>query len=274
MSTAIHGPPFDTRGGEPSVQPFRRWPIQSGPVRVCSPTEGNALLGDSLKIGQRALLVGLLVLLAWPASECAAVESPARPLQEASSVSAFSEAYFDYRGLAPFAAEQVEAPARALTLDTSSEGAQERLIRAAQLSPGLPLVHFSLAGELARMGEFQRAWDAFVRGAVSLPGHVEGRLWWMGSVGVLLALMMIVSALGFIFLVGLMFFRNAAHDLGDLFSTQMPVFARVALLSACLLVPLALGEGLIGLSCGFFVIGVLYGRSVHRTTLALAIALW
>ena len=233
-----------------------------------------ALLGDSLKIGQRALLLGLMVFLAWPTGESAAVESAPRSPQQGSSAPAFSEAYFDYRGMASFAAEQVEAPARALTLDTSSEGARERLVRAAQLSPGLPLVHFSLAGELGRLGEFQRAWDAFMRGAVSLLDHVEGRLWWMGSFGVLLALMMIVSALGFVFLVGLMFFRNAAHDLGDAFSTQMPIFARVALLSACLLVPLALGEGLIGLSCGFFVIGVLYGRSGHRTTLALAITLW
>ena len=232
------------------------------------------LLSDSLKIGHGALLLGLVFALLWPTGDCAAEESRHRPPQQDSSASAIPEDYFDHRGLAPFAAEQVEAPARALTLDTSSEGARERLLRAAQLSPGLPLVHFSLAGELGRVGEFQGAWDAFVRGAVSLPDHVEGRLWWMGSVGVLLALMMIVSALSFVFLVGVMFLRNAAHDLGDVFSTQMPSFARVALLSACLLVPLALGEGLIGLSCGFFVIGVLYGRSGHRTTLALAIALW
>ena len=57
------------------------------------------------------------------------------------------------------------------------------------------------------------------------------------------------------------------------FLPRMPSFARVALLSACLLIPLALGEGLLGLGCGFFVIGVLYGRSIHRTTLALAVLL-
>ena len=181
--------------------------------------------------------------------------------------------YFDHRGLLDFSTQQVEAPARALILDDSMKQGLGRLTRASELSPELPLVHFALARELGRQGEYRAAFQAGLRGVTALPDHVEGRLWWMGSIGLLLAWMMIGTALVFVVLVGLSFFRHASHDLGDFFSPQMPTFARVALLSACLLTPLALGEGLLGLSCGFFVIGVLYGRSIHRTTLALAIVI-
>ena len=223
---------------------------------------------DSVKKrGALLLLVVCLALLGPSASLSAAPLTPTASVPEADFV------YSDHRGLSSFALQQVEAPARALVLDAGSDASLARLMRASELSPELPLVHFALAQELSRVGEHGAAFQAGLRGLLALPDHVEGRFWWMGSLGILLAMMMIVSGLLFLFLVGLAFFRSAAHDLGDLFSAQMPGFARVALLSAFLLIPLALGEGLLGLGCGFFVIGVVYGRSIHRTTLALAVLL-
>lgn len=172
-----------------------------------------------------------------------------------------------------FSGEQVEAPARALVASANGARALEALELAAELSPGLPLTQFSLAAELARQGDFRGAVAAARRGAWAIPQHVEARLWWTGSTLGLAALVTACSALAFVFVVGFSFFRQAAHDLGDLFSQRMPGFARVALLLACLLAPLSFGEGILGLVLGAFAIGTVYGQSGHRTMLLLAAAL-
>ena len=49
-----------------------------------------------------------------------------------------------------------------------------------------------------------------------------------------------ISAIGIVAVGAL---PHAAHDLGDLVTDQMPGFARAALLSSLLLLPILLGEG-------------------------------
>ncbi|MFP6639454.1 MAG: tetratricopeptide repeat protein, partial [Myxococcota bacterium] len=190
-----------------------------------------------------------------------------------SSTDLIAQAQSRRQGRFEFAAEQVEAPARALVRSAEGEEALHALELAAELSPGLPLAQFALAAELGRRGEFREALTAGRRGALAVPQHVEARLWWMGSAMVLVALVTITSALSFILAVGFSFFRQSAHDLGDVFSQRMPAFARAALLLACLLGPLSLGEGILGLALGGFAIGAVYGRPSHRTMLVLSAAL-
>jgi tetratricopeptide (TPR) repeat protein len=53
----------------------------------------------------------------------------------------------------------------------------------------------------------------------------------------------------------------------------MPSFARAALMGSLLLVPLVLGEGLLGLVLALFAVGFIYGGSRHRMALNLAVVL-
>ena len=141
---------------------------------------------DSVKKKQAVLWVVLSLALLWPS-----VNLEAAPPLPGSSSRVDEQVYFDHRGLANFAIQQVEAPARALVLNATSEEGLARLTRASEWSPELPLVHFALAGELGRMGEYQAALQAGLRGVAAVSDHVEGRFWWMGSLGVLFALMMV-----------------------------------------------------------------------------------
>jgi tetratricopeptide (TPR) repeat protein len=74
-------------------------------------------------------------------------------------------------------------------------------------------------------------------------------------------------------MVGSSVFPRAAHDLGDLATRRMPAFARAALLGSVVLAPLALGEGVLGLSIVLLAIGATYGGARNRMALALAATL-
>jgi tetratricopeptide (TPR) repeat protein len=63
-----------------------------------------------------------------------------------------------------------------------------------------------------------------------------------------------------------------AHDLGDVVSAEMPAFARAALLAGVLLLPLVIGEGLLGLGLALLAVGVSYGPARQRFVLGLAAA--
>ena len=252
------------------VQEFENWPIEREPTRF-EREEETCLPGPSVQILLFVSLSGLLCIPAasedlhsTPSVEFAVIFEGGAPASSSSSV---REALFNPLALAR---EQVEIPARALVLDRTGEKSSERASRAVELSPGLPLVHFSLAQELYEEGKFTSAFHSGLRGLNVLPHHLEARLWWLGSVGTLVSLVMILSGLISILAIGLTFFRSAAHDLADLVSLRMPSFARAALLSACLLVPFSMGEGFLGLSLAFFAIGVLYGGARHRRMLIFA----
>jgi hypothetical protein len=73
-----------------------------------------------------------------------------------------------------------------------------------------------------------------------------------------------------ILLIGAAALPHAAHDLGDLGSTAMPQFARVALIASLLFLPVAMGEGFLGLCLSLMAVGVAYGDLRQRLTLFLA----
>jgi tetratricopeptide (TPR) repeat protein len=166
--------------------------------------------------------------------------------------------------------ENVEQAARVLIAAPAVEGDLSNPILAARLAPDLPIAHMALARAQLGEGEYKHAVLAAVAGIMAIPRNLEASAWVVGSLGVMFASVLIVSSLAFILAVGVSVFSDAAHDLGDLISRELPNFARAALILVLLLVPLAMGEGLMGLVIVLFAIGMTYGESRHRFALALA----
>ncbi|MCG8589346.1 MAG: hypothetical protein MJE66_08640 [Proteobacteria bacterium] len=167
----------------------------------------------------------------------------------------------------------IETPARALLLENGSGPELSNGRLAVMLAPRLPLAHVALARTLWEEGEYTGAafalWDALV----AIPRNLEASLWLGGSLLAMFAAVVSGASLVFMVLTGLSVGRVAAHDLGDLVSRDMPEFARVALLGCLLLLPLWLGEGLLGFGLGLFAAGVAFGTASHRKALALAAVL-
>lgn len=174
-----------------------------------------------------------------------------------------------YRAL-ELGVDNVESAARALIVDSRGEGGLEAAVLAVQLAPDLPIAHTALARAQWSEGEYRGALAEVFGGLAAIPRNLEASLWLAGSLLVMLAAALIIGSLVFIVWVGVGVFGHAAHDLGDLISEEMPTFARSALLGSALLVPLLLGEGLLGLVLMFFALGFIYGGSQHRSTLSMA----
>jgi len=85
-----------------------------------------------------------------------------------------------------------------------------------------------------------------------------------------LGLSLAIAGIWSILLLGGAALPHAVHDLGDLLAGSTPPFSRVAFLASLLLIPLALGEGLLGLCAAFMGVGVVYGDLRQRLTLFLA----
>lgn len=153
---------------------------------------------------------------------------------------------------------------------------------AASVAPELPAAHASFATALLAEGRLVDGAGAWLRSLQTLATHFDSRLWLE-----LAALELLERALawaGILFLVVLAAFAapRAAHDLGDLAMgarqharerTEMPGFARGALLAAVLLLPLALGEGVLGSTLLLFGLAVAYGDGARRRSAACAAAL-
>jgi tetratricopeptide (TPR) repeat protein len=107
----------------------------------------------------------------------------------------------------------------------------------------------------------------------AIPRHLDASLWFAGSLLFLFGLCFVLAGLWCIVLVGGHALPQAAHDLGDLLPGKPPLFARVSLLAALLLVPLALGEGALGLAAALSAIGFFYGDLRQRLTVFLAASL-
>jgi len=167
-------------------------------------------------------------------------------------------------------APNVEAAARALI---AADAGADRLANAAlavRLAPDLPMARMALAGAQWQEGEYRLALVELVQGVLAIARHPEASVWLVGSLLVMFSTVLVGGSLLFVLFVGLSVFSHAAHDAGDLISNRMPTFAGVALLCAALLVPIALGEGGLGLLLGFYAMAVVYGGSRYRMALALA----
>jgi tetratricopeptide (TPR) repeat protein len=169
-------------------------------------------------------------------------------------------------------ATNLEPAARALVAADVAEGeaAVEHARHAVRLAPDLPLARMALASAHLGNGEYRGAIAQVIASVLAIPRHLEASLWLAGSLLVVLAVVLITASVGFIVAVGTAGFSRAAHDIGDLVSSHTPGFARAALLCAVIGVPLALGEGMLGLLLGVLAIGVVYGGPRHRAVLAMS----
>ncbi len=147
----------------------------------------------------------------------------------------------------------------------------ERTGAAVRLAPDLPAAHMEWARARWLHGGSPVAALRTTVGALAAFGrHPEGALWLAGSLLALLGVGLLYGGLLAIGAVCLVAVPHAAHDLGDLVSRRMPSFGRVALLAAWLLLPLALGEGLLGFAVALAVVGFAYGSPRQRIALVLA----
>lgn len=169
--------------------------------------------------------------------------------------------------------DNADVAARALMATGREDEALAHRLLAVRLAPDLPAAHMALAGEYWREGEYRGSIAEVGQAIVAIPKHLEASAWLVGSLLLMLATVLISGSLVFIAVVGLSTFANAAHDLGDVISRQMPGFSRAALLCAVGLTPLAVGEGAIGLLLVIFAIGFMYQSARHRMVLSLAAAL-
>ena len=167
-------------------------------------------------------------------------------------------------------APNVEAAARALIAPGLAE---ERLANAAlavRLAPDLPVTHLALAGAQWQEGEYRLALLELADGCAVIARHPEASAWLVGSLLVMFATVLVAGSFAFVLCVGFGCFSHAAHDAGDLLGRSLPVFAGVALVSAGLLVPIALGEGAFGFLLGCYLLAFLYAGSRYRMALSLA----
>ena len=166
------------------------------------------------------------------------------------------------------------APARVILNGATKEDHEIFTAFARDLAPGAPSVQIEHARALARSGDIGAAMRALGTGLSSVVRSVSAQLWAVENLSFLLLIVVLAASLGFISLAALQVFGHAAHDLGDLLAgRRMPAFARSAALATLLLIPLVLGEGVIGFALALFVVAFTYGKSRQRNMLVMAASL-
>jgi tetratricopeptide (TPR) repeat protein len=130
---------------------------------------------------------------------------------------------------------------------------------AVSLAPDLPAAHMALAralwADFAIIGGFRSAVDA----VLAFERNLAASLWLWATGFYAVAMTLALGAVAYLVLATFSVARSAAHDLGDRLSAHTPVVARVALLGSVILVPAALGEGVLGLCLGCLVVLGAYG---------------
>jgi tetratricopeptide (TPR) repeat protein len=157
-------------------------------------------------------------------------------------------------------------PAARALIGPELKGAGLEQARAAVvLSPDLPVARMALAREIWLEGDSPIAAARTAFGALlAIPRHFEASVWFAATALYICTLALIAGGLLTLAIFGAFAFIHAAHDIGDLISPAMPTFARVALLGAVILSPLALQQGLFGLALAFFAVGLIYGATRQR----------
>lgn len=165
----------------------------------------------------------------------------------------------------------LDAGARALLAANLAGGGLAQARIATSLAPDLPAARMALARSLWLEGHSPvAALRAVADALIAIPRHFEAGVWFAGTALYLLAIALIAGGGLVVALYAVFALPHAAHDLGDLVSRDTPKFARAALLGALLLLPVAFGEGLLGLLLGCLAVGVCYGGSRQRWALVVA----
>jgi hypothetical protein len=163
----------------------------------------------------------------------------------------------------------VDSAARAL-IQSGDAIPIEEMVLATEIAPDLPIVHMALAKAMWVEGERLGSIRVAAAGVAAIFRNLEAMTWWIGSLLVMISIVLIVAPFLFMLSVGLSVYARVAHDMGDLISKDVPAFARAAMPALLLLIPLALGEGIIGVVLVLFGLGFVYGTSRHRVALGLA----
>jgi tetratricopeptide (TPR) repeat protein len=170
-------------------------------------------------------------------------------------------------------AENLEGPAMALIASPDSGGELTGAMLAARLAPDLPLARMAEARAHWSEGEYTTALSAAWGGILAIPRHLEGSLWVVGSLLMIIGVVLTIGSMTFIGVVGASVLHHATHDVGDWLSSSMPSFSRAALVASLLLLPVVLGEGAAGLTLGLLAVGFVYAGSRMRMAMTLAAAL-
>jgi tetratricopeptide (TPR) repeat protein len=167
----------------------------------------------------------------------------------------------------------MEGAARALLLDGSLGSPLERARAAARLAPELPAARFALAHALWSEGGSPLGVLGELRaGLTAVPRHLEARVWVRATVLQAAAWALAAGGLLFLAVAGAAALRRAVGDLAGLPGSP-PAASRFALLAGLLLVPAALGEGVLGLALAAAGLAFAYGPWGQRAAVAAAVAL-
>jgi tetratricopeptide (TPR) repeat protein len=165
----------------------------------------------------------------------------------------------------------LDAAARSLAASGNSQPSVAQARAAIELAPDLPMAHMALARALwlhesSPIAAIWATWGALA----AIPRHLEASVWFAGIAAHVLALALIYGGLLCLAVSAGAVAPHAAHDLGDRLSGEMPAFARVALLAALAMLPLALGQGLVGAGLGMLCVAALYGSRRQLWVLTIA----
>jgi tetratricopeptide (TPR) repeat protein len=165
----------------------------------------------------------------------------------------------------------LDAAARLLVASENSQPSVAQARAAVELAPDLPLARMALARALwvhesSPFGAVREIWAALA----AIPRHLEASVWFAGVGSYVLALALVYGGLLCLAVSAAAVARHAAHDFGDAISVGMPAFARVALLAAAVMSPLALDQGLVGAGLVLLGIAAFYGSTRQLVVLTLA----
>lgn len=167
----------------------------------------------------------------------------------------------------------LDAAARAALAGDVAGDPIERARAAVRVAPDLPAGRMELARATWLHGnESLSALRTAFTALLAIPRHAEASLWFGAWALCVLAVALVAAGLLTIAAAAALAAPHAAHDLGDLVSRHTPDYARAALLASALLVPLACGEGPLGVLLALLLLGFVYGSGRQRGVLVIAAA--
>ncbi|MDJ0786089.1 MAG: hypothetical protein QNK05_04735 [Myxococcota bacterium] len=167
----------------------------------------------------------------------------------------------------------VEGAALAVLRDPGAGSELERALAAVALAPSLPAAHFGLASAHWRAGSPTDALGAAVRGAAAIPDHLLALLWAEVALWTVLARACLLAGLGFLAAAVAFSLIPAARTLPG--GSGWPLASRMAAVGVLLLLPAALGEGVLGLVVGGLCVAMIPpGLTRRLAVLCAALLVW
>lgn len=214
----------------------------------------------------------------WLSEQGPAVAKPSEMVREQVASAWFESSDADFARAAALRRVRLElgtgdlvAPARVILGNATEEDPEIYTAFALDLAPDTPLFQAAHIRALLAAGDVGSAVRSVGDAVGSVVGNLGARLWLIENFSWVLFVVILAAPLAFIVLSAFQVFPHAAHDLGDLLGgSGLPGFARSAALAALLLVPLAVGEGIMGIAVALFALAFAYGKSHQRNILLMA----